>query len=88
MAAPPPRPPVAIHQLSCQILVNNQLLLTIGSTVLFSYPNTCKNNTLRAESPSIFLDKSGRLDKLESWIGLPDLSRKIEGDSAHRVREQ
>ena len=84
---PPPGPSVAIHQLSCQILVSNQLLLTIGSTVLFSYPNT-KNNTLRAESPSIFLDKSGRLEKLGSWISLPDLTRKIEGDSAHRVREQ
>ena len=84
---PPPGPPVAIHQLSCQILVSNQLLLTIGLTVLFSYPNT-KNNTLRAESPLIFLDKSGRLEKLGSWISLPDLTRKIEGDSAHRVREQ
>ena len=36
--------------------------------------------TLRAESPSIFLDKSGR-----GRNPLPDLSRKIEGDSARRV---
>ena len=35
--------------------------------------------TLGAESPSIFLDKSGR------GSTLPDLSRKIEGDSARRV---
>ena len=35
--------------------------------------------TLRAESPSIFLDKLGR------GRSLPDLSRKIEGDSARRV---
>ena len=36
--------------------------------------------TLRAESPSIFQEKSGR-----SECTLLDFSRKIEGDSARRV---
>ena len=39
--------------------------------------------TLRAESPSIFLDKSGREEEVPTYR-LPDLSRKIEGDSARR----
>ena len=45
--------------------------------------NTTPNymaTTLRAESLSIFLDKSGR-----GKFPLPDLSRKIERDSARRV---
>ena len=40
--------------------------------------------TLRAESPSIFLDKS-RTGRRLCDSALPDLSRKIEGDSARRV---
>ena len=36
--------------------------------------------TLRAESPLIFLEKSGRK------LPLPDFSRKIEGASSHRVQ--
>ena len=39
-------------------------------------------HTLRAESPSIFLEKSGKGRRL---LPLPDFSRNIEGDSAHRV---
>ena len=39
--------------------------------------------TLRAESPSIFLEKSeGR-----RLFPLPDFSREIEGDSARRVQD-
>ena len=47
------------------------------------------SSTLRAESSSIFQEKSGRGKRLLTALGhgfpLPDFSRKMEGDSARRV---
>ena len=42
-------------------------------------------STLRTESPSIFLDKSGRGRNLSHFL-FPDLSRKDRSDSASRVQ--
>ena len=54
-----------------------------------SFEKTIKTTwlTLRAESPSIFLEKSGRgsAGREQSLLPLPDFSRKIEGDSARSV---
>ena len=43
-----------------------------------------KSVTLLAESLWSFLDKSGK--RKQRFLPLPDLSRKIEGDSVHRVK--
>ena len=51
-------------------------LLANQSLSFCSYQTCTVLYTMRAESPSIFLDKS---------TVSPDLSRKIEGDSARRV---
>ena len=45
-----------------------------------------KKNTLRAESPSIFLDKSGRGRNLRFLF--PELSRKDRSHYASRVEEK
>ena len=85
---------IYIHCISLNFVIRLRLILQIFSIHIYIFYMfffllllllITSWSTLRTESPSIFLDKSGRGRNLSHFL-FPDLSRKDRSDSASRVQ--